>query len=328
MTTIAHRDGAYVESERRRRVELARVLGATIGGALADPNVVEIMVNPDGAVWIDQLIGGMIATDLRLTAWEVEDAIATIASELGTTVDASSPTLQGELPLDGSRVQAFLPPATEAPALIIRKRAARVIPLDDYVDDGILAPSHRRLIHEAVRDRRNLLIAGSTGSGKTTFANGILDEVAALTPRDRLILLEDTRELQCPSPNKLFLRKSAARSLTQLLQDTLRSRPERIVFGEVRDGSAHDFLMALNTGHGGSFTTIHANGAYDALLRLEDLVQLAGVPAIPRAIARAIHLIVFLVRTGDQRRVSEFAVVDGVSRDGEYQLHFIDSEVP
>jgi len=325
--TVAFSNGAHVESERRRRVELARVLGSTIGGALADPNVVEIMVNPDGAVWIDRLVGGMIATDLRLTAWEVEDAIATIASELGTTVDASMPTLQGELPLDGSRVQAFLPPATEAPALIIRKRAARVIPLDDYVDAGILARNHRDLIREAVRDRRNLLIAGSTGSGKTTFANGILGEIAELTPADRLILLEDTRELQCPSPNKLFLRKSAARSLTQLLQDTLRSRPERIVFGEVRDGSAHDFLMALNTGHGGSFTTIHANSAYDALLRLEDLVQLAGVPAVPRAIARAIHLIVFLVRTGDHRRVTEFAVVDGVAADGTYHLHFIDPEV-
>jgi len=325
--TAIFSNGAHVESDRRRRVELARVLGSTIGGALADPNVVEIMVNPDGAVWIDRLVGGMVATDLRLTAWEVEDAIAAIASELGTTVDASMPTLQGELPLDGSRVQAFLPPATEAPALIIRKRATRVIPLDDYVDAGILARNHRDLIRDAVRDRRNLLIAGSTGSGKTTFANGILGEIAELTPADRLILLEDTRELQCPSPNKLFLRKSAARSLTQLLQDTLRSRPERIVFGEVRDGSAHDFLMALNTGHGGSFTTIHANGAYDALLRLEDLVQLAGVPAVPRAIARAIHLIVFLVRTGDHRRVTEFAVVDGVAADGTYHLHFIDPEV-
>ena len=328
MTAIAYANGARLESERRRRAELARVLGATIGTALGDPNVVEIMVNADGALWIDQLVGGMVATDLYLSAWEVEDAIATIASELGTTVDASTPTLQGELPLDGSRVQAFLPPATEAPALVIRKRAARVIPLDDYVDAGILAPNHRRLLREAVRDRRNLLIAGSTGSGKTTFANGILGEIAELTPRDRIVLLEDTRELQCPSPNKLFLRKSAARSLTQLLQDTMRVRPERIVFGEVRDGSAHDFLMALNTGHGGSFTTIHANGAYDALLRFEDIVQLAGVPAVPRAIARAIHLIVFLVRTGDHRRVTEFAVVDGVSRDGDYHLHFIDSEVP
>lgn len=328
MTAVAYANGAHLESERRRRTELARVLGATIGAALADPNVVEIMVNADGALWIDQLVGGMVSTDLHLSAWEVEDAIATIASELGTTVDASTPTLQGELPLDGSRVQAFLPPATEAPALVIRKRAARVILLDDYVDAGILSPNHRRLIREAVRDRRNLLIAGSTGSGKTTFANGILGEIAELTPRDRIVLLEDTRELQCPSPNKLFLRKSAARSLTQLLQDTMRVRPERIVFGEVRDGSAHDFLMALNTGHGGSFTTIHANGAYDALLRFEDLVQLAGVPAVPRAIARAIHLIVFLVRTGDHRRVTEFAVVDGVSRDGDYHLHFIDSEVP
>ena len=313
------------EARRRRREELVRVLGTTIGGALADPNVVEVMVNEDGAVWIDELVGGMRDTELRMAPIEVEDVITTIASALGKSIDRRNPSLQGELPLDGSRVQAFMPPATEtAPALVIRKKAARIFTLADYVAGGILAAPHRALLEAAVRERRVVLIVGGTGSGKTTLVNALLAETATTTPRDRLVIIEDTRELQSPSRNKVHLIKSDTRSYTQLLKESLRTRPDRLVFGELRDEAAFDFLMALNTGHRGSFSTIHANSARDALSRLEDLVRVAGHPAVPSTIARAIDMLVFIERTGDTRRVTEVASIHGLSARGDYELEYIE----
>ena len=317
------------EARRRRREELVRVLGTTIGGALADPNVVEVMVNEDGAVWIDQLAGGMRETELRMAAIEVEDVITTIASALGKSVDRRNPSLQGELPLDGSRVQAFMPPATEtAPALVIRKKAARIFTLAEYVAAGMLATTHCELLEAAVRQRLVALIVGGTGSGKTTLLNALLAETAAKTPRDRLVLIEDTRELQSPSRNKVHLIKSDSRGYTQLLKESLRARPDRLVFGELRDEAAFDFLMALNTGHRGSFSTIHANSSRDALSRLEDLVRVAGHPAVPSTIARAIDLIVFIGRTGDTRRVTECASVRGLNAGGDYELEYVEPYGP
>jgi len=312
------------EAHRRRHQELARVLGATIGDALANPNVVEVMVNEDGVVWIDQLVGGLRETELRMAAIEVENAIATVASALGKAVDRRNPSLQGELPLDGSRVQAFVPPATQsAPVLVIRKRARRIFTLGEYVARGMLAPAHRQVLEMAVRSRRVILIVGGTGSGKTTLVNALLAATAEATPRDRLIIIEDTCELQSPSRNKVHLIKSETRSYRQLLKESLRARPDRLVFGELRDEAAFDFLMALNTGHRGSFSTIHANSARDALTRLEDLVRIAGHPAVPSTVARAIDLLVFIERTGDARRVTEVASVGGLTAGGDYQLEYL-----
>jgi type IV secretion system protein VirB11 len=312
------------EAHRRRHEELVRVLGSTIGDALANPNVVEVMVNEDGAVWIDQLVGGLRETELHMNPIEVENAIATVASALGKSVDRRNPSLQGELPLDGSRVQAFVPPATQsAPVLVIRKRASRIFTLGEYVARGMLAPAHRDLLEAAVRGRRVVLIVGGTGSGKTTLVNALLAATAEATPRDRLVIIEDTCELQSPSRNKVHLIKSETRSYRQLLKESLRARPDRLVFGELRDEAAFDFLMALNTGHRGSFSTIHANSARDALTRLEDLVRIAGHPAIPSTVARAIDLLVLIERTGDTRRVTEVASVGGLTVGGDYQLEYL-----
>jgi len=324
--SLTYRSTLAVEAEahRRRHQELVRVLGATIGDALANPNVVEVMVNEDGAVWIDQLVGGLRETELRMAPIEVENAIATIASALGKAVDRRNPSLQGELPLDGSRVQAFVPPATQsAPALVIRKKAGRIFTLGEYVARGMLAPGHRDLLETAVRGRRVVLIVGGTGSGKTTLVNALLAATAEATPRDRLVIIEDTCELQSPSRNKVHLIKSETRSYRQLLKESLRARPDRLVFGELRDEAAFDFLMALNTGHRGSFSTIHANSARDALTRLEDLVRIAGHPAVPSTVARAIDLLVFIERTGDTRRVTEVASVGGLIVGGDYQLEYL-----
>jgi type IV secretion system protein VirB11 len=315
------------EAQRRRREELIRVLGTTIGDALGDPNVVEVMVNEDGVIWIDQLRGGMRDTELRMAPIEVEDVVTTIASALGKAIDRRNPSLQGELPLDGSRVQAFVPPATEnAPVLVIRKKASRIFTLGDYVAMGMLTPGHRRFLETSVRERRVLLVVGGTGSGKTTFVNALLAVTAQEAPDDRLVIIEDTRELECPSRNKVHLLKSETRSYTQLLKESLRARPDRLVFGELRDEAAFDFLMALNTGHRGSFSTIHANSARDALARLEDLVRVAGYSVVPSTVARAIDALIYIERAGDTRRITEIASVRGLSADGDYQLEYLEPD--
>jgi type IV secretion system protein VirB11 len=312
------------EAARRQREELVRVLGSTIGDALADPNVVEVMVNEDGAVWLDQLVGGMRETNLRMAAIEVEDVITTIASALGKPIGRDHPSLQGELPLDGSRVQAFVPPATDAaPALVIRKKAGRIFTLAGYVAGRMLAPVHCRVLEAAAKERRVVLVVGGTGSGKTTLVNALLAAAAEATPNDRLVIIEDTRELQCPSRNKVHLLKSETRGYTQLLKESLRARPDRLVFGELRDEAAFDFLMALNTGHRGSFSTIHANCARDALSRLEDLVRVSGHEPSPSTVARAIDVLVYIERLGDIRRVTELALVRGVGPDGDYVLEYV-----
>jgi type IV secretion system protein VirB11 len=316
--------GAEEESRARRRGELERVLGATITDALARPDVVEVLVNPDGRVWLDSLVDGMFDSGVGLAPHEAEDLCVTIASELGKTIDAEHPSLIGELPIDGSRVQGLFPPVVPAPAVAIRKKASRLIPLEEYVSRGILARNHYELLREAALERRNAVFVGGTGSGKTTFGNAFLGAIAELTPEDRLVILEDTYELQSASPNVVRLRKSEHRSLTTLLQDALRLRPDRIIVGECRDASAFDFLMALNTGHKGSFTTVHANSPREALSRLEMLVRLAQQPVIPTMIADAIDVIAFLQRSRGVFRVNELVRLVGVSASGNYELDHID----
>lgn len=315
---------AQEEGRTRRRDELERVLGFTMTEALARADVVEVMVNEDGRVWTDSLVDGMTDTGERLRPHEAEDLVVTIASELGRTIDAAHPSLIGELPIDGSRVQAFFPPVVAMPALVLRKKASRLIPLEEYVRLGILAPNHHDVLRGSVAARETVVFAGGTGSGKTTLGNAYLGAIAELTPDDRLVILEDTRELACSSPNKLFLRKSNDRSMTELLQDALRTRPDRIIFGECRDASAFDLIMALNTGHRGSFTTVHANSARDALSRLENLIRLAEKPVIPQMLVDAITWVAFIHRNRGVFRVTELVRLTDASPAGAYSFEPID----
>ena len=317
---------AEEESRARRRQELERVLGATITDALAQPDVVEVMVNPDGRVWVDSLIDGMLDSGLRLASHQTEDLCVTIASELGKTIDAERPSLIGELPIDGSRVQGLFPPVVPAPTLVIRKKASRVIPLEEYVARGILAGNHYDMLRQAATERQSAVFVGGTGSGKTTLGNAFLRAIAELTPEDRLVILEDTYELQETSSNVVRLRKSDHRTMTQLVQDALRLRPDRIIVGECRDASAFDFLMALNTGHKGSFTTVHANSPREALSRLEMLIRLAQQPVIPAMLADAIDVIAFIKRSRGVFRVSELVRLVGLSTAGLYELEPIEPE--
>jgi len=319
------------EQRLRRRSELERVFGGAIGEALSDPAVTEVMVNPDGAVYVDRLFLGITPEPVgRLEPRDVLNAIITVAGELGKVVDVDNPTLQGELPLDGSRLQAWIPPAVRRPTLVIRKHRRQGVDgvpalcIADYLTANTIAPNYVEHLREAVVRRRNVIIVGGTGSGKTTFGGAYLNLVSELCPRDRIVTIEDTYELYCQSRNWVALRSSDSVSMRTLLKQTLRARPDRIIFGEVRDEAAHDLMMAWNTGHSGGLCTIHANGVFDAFDRIEALVEIALSRAAPsKTIAKAVHLIVGLVREPDgPHRVTDLAYVHGW-KEGEYQLESV-----
>ena len=307
----------------RRRAMLRTAMGPTIAAALADPLVIEVMVNPDGALRLDRLGEGRTDTMVRYDPAQVERIIRLVASHARTEVHAGSPIVSAELPPHGEgageRFEGVLPPVSLAPCFSIRKPATRIYTLMDYVADGIMSPDMARILSLAVVDRRNILVAGGTSSGKTTLANALLAEMAHLD--ERVILIEDTRELQSPATDTVALRTRAdAVTMADLVRSTLRLRPDRIIVGEVRGGEALDMLKAWNTGHPGGIATVHANSATAALHRIEQLVQEAVVTVPRRLIADAIDMIVFIAGRGSARRIETVARVAGVDPDGGYAV--------
>ncbi|MBL8544332.1 MAG: P-type conjugative transfer ATPase TrbB [Hyphomonadaceae bacterium] len=296
----------------RRRSALERSLGPAVADALARGDVVEAMINADGALWLDVVGEGLISTDVVLSAADREAAIRLIAHEAGEVVGEANPSLAAILPGSLARVQAVLPPLSAAPLIAIRKRPSRRFSLDDYVADSIATPAQAEALRNAVAARRNIIVAGGTGSGKTTLLNALLAESCF---RDaRVVILEDTAELQCSSLNAVLLltrRAAPAVTMRDLVQMTLRLRPDRIVVGEVRDGAALEVLKAWNTGHPGGLLSLHANSAADALARLEDLCVEAVGAAPRRMIAGAVDMIVFIARTANGRRITEISHVEG-----------------
>ena len=302
-----------LEAQDRRRAMLRTAMGPAIAAALADPAVIEVMVNPDGSLRLDRLGEGRTNTGMRLEAAEVERIIRLVASHVRVEVHPGNPVVSAELPprddgISGERFEGVLPPVSTRPCFAIRKPAAKLYTLDDYVADRIVMPAQADTLRNAVRERRNLLIAGGTSSGKTTLANALLAEIGSLD--ERVILIEDTRELQCAAPDCVALRtRPGAVTLADLVRSTLRLRPDRIIVGEVRGGEALALLKAWNTGHPGGITTVHANSAAAALLRLDSLVQESGAPPQPRLVAETVDLVAFIVRTPEGRRVRELVQV-------------------
>ena len=310
-------------SADRRRAMLRTAMGPTIAAALADPAVIEIMVNPDGVLRFDRLGEGRTDTGTRYDPAQVERIIRLVASHASTEVHAASPIVSAELPPHGEgageRFEGVLPPVCLAPCFSIRKPAAKIYTLLDYVTDGIMPADSARLLSRAVVDRRNILVAGGTSSGKTTLANALLAEMAHLD--ERVILIEDTRELQCAASDVVALRtRPGIVGMADLVRSTLRLRPDRIIVGEVRGAEALDMLKAWNTGHPGGIATVHANSAVSALYRLEQLVQETVVTVPRRLIAEAIDMIVFIAGRGLARRVETIARVAGVDPDGGYAV--------
>ncbi|WP_455580254.1 P-type conjugative transfer ATPase TrbB [Dickeya oryzae] len=319
-------DDTMCASRTRHRHMLYSALGPLIAAALDDPDVVEIMLNPDCTLWVDRLSTGLAPLEGGMSAAEGERIIRLVAAHVGTEVHRHRPLLTAELPETGERFEGILPPAAPGPAFALRKRAVGVIPLARYVADGMMTAAQAGVLRQAVRERQNILIAGGTSTGKTTLANALLAEIAETG--DRVLVLEDTVELQCVARDQVPLRtRPGVVSMAELVRTTLRLRPDRVIVGEVRGGEALDLLKVWGTGHPGGIATLHAGSALGALLRLEQLIlEVAITP--PRAlIADTIHLIVHLTGRGQARRIASLVRVIGF--DGtHYQLSNLGSPGP
>ena len=298
---------------------LRTALGPAIAGFLEDPSIVEVMLNPDGRLWIDRLSEGLADTGERLSPADGERIVRLVAHHVGAEVHAGSPRVSAELPGTGERFEGLLPPVVAAPTFAIRKPAVAVFGLQDYVAAGIMTADQAEILRRAVADRRNILVAGGTSTGKTTLTNALLAEVSKSA--DRVVLIEDTRELQCAAPNLVAMRtKDGVATLSDLVRSSLRLRPDRIPIGEVRGAEALDLLKAWGTGHPGGIGTIHAGTAIGALRRLEQLIQEAVV-TVPRAlIAETIDLVALLSGRGASRRLAELACVEGLGPSGDYRI--------
>jgi type IV secretion system protein VirB11 len=304
---------------------LSTALGEQIVHALQDPAVNEIMLNPDGRLWIESHGAGRVDTGVELSAHEVERVIRLVASHIGQDANVASPIVSAEMPMGGERFEGVLPPVTEAPCFSIRKPAARIITLDEYVRSGTMSPHTAETLKQSIGERNNILIVGGTGSGKTTLANALLAEIAKTG--DRTILLEDTRELQCAAEDTVAMRtQPGSVSLSDLVRSTLRLRPDRIIVGEVRGGEALDMLKAWNTGHPGGIATLHANSAEAGLYRLEQLIGEVSQTIPLDLIAEAIDRIVFIRRRDGVRQVETILKVTGSRHDG-YGLEAIPTEL-
>ena len=313
----AHSHNAEAISRGARMLRTA--LGAQIAEWLDDSTVVEIMLNPDGKLWLDRLTSGLEDADARLSPEDGERIVRLVAHHVGAEVHPGAPRVSAELPETGERFEGLLPPVVAAPAFAIRKPAVAVFTLDDYVAASVMEPRQAAILRAAVVERSNILVAGGTSTGKTTLVNALLAEVAKTN--DRVVLIEDTRELQCAAPNLLALRsKEGVATLSELVRSSLRLRPDRIPIGEVRGPEALDLLKAWGTGHPGGVGTIHAGSGLGALRRLEQLIQEAVV-TVPRAmIAETIQIIAVLAGRGESRRLIELAAVHGLTESGDYAL--------
>lgn len=303
----------------RSRQMLRTALGPLLLARLEDPGVAEVMLNPDGRVWLDRFDVGLVDAGLRIEAADAERILRLVAHHVGAEIHAGRPRLSAELPGSGERFEGLVPPLVAAPAFAIRKPASLVFTLDDYVRAGVMDARQARVLAEAVVARRNILVVGPTSSGKTTLVNALLAEIAA--SGDRVVLIEDLPELQCAAPNRLALRTAEGlASLADLVRASLRLRPDRIVIGEVRGAEALDLVKAWGTGHPGGVSTLHAGSALGGLMRLEQLIQEA-VAAAPRGlIAETLDLIAVLHGRGQQRRLTELVRLEGLGPGGDYRL--------
>ena len=299
---------------------LRTALGPAIATFLEDPSIVEVMLNPDGRIWIDRLSGGLEDSGRTMSAADGERIVRLVAHHVGAEVHAGRPRVSAELPETGERFEGLLPPVVTAPAFAIRKPAVAVFTLDDYVAAGTMTAGQAVLLREAVAARKNILVAGGTGTGKTTLTNALLAEIAGTS--DRVVLIEDTRELQCRAPNLVAMRtKDGVASLSDLVRSSLRLRPDRIPIGEVRGAEALDLLKAWGTGHPGGIGTIHAGTALGAMRRLEQLIQEAVVTVPKALIAETIDLVAVLQGRGSERRLSELALIAGLDpATGDYRV--------
>lgn len=303
---------------------LKRLLGDLIGGLVAQDGLTDVEANSDGVVWA-AFLGRPKMRAGTIAPQDAEKLIYAVAKAAGEQVGKDAPSLSAELQADGEagavllRFQGFLPPVTRRPGFVIRKPPSRIFKLEEYVAQGVITGRQRERLVQAVASHENIIIVGGTGTGKTTLMNGLLASVAAVTPADRVVCIERTRELQCPVENAEYIRIGVGYTAQKGLEDTLRTNPDRIMVGEVRGAEAADMLMAWNTGHDGGFCTAHAKTSSPtpkaALLRLEQAASLSNPMADYRPqIGETVDLIVCIQKSAAVpagRVVSHIAAVNG-----------------
>ena len=321
---MTHLDDQVQDSVKARaKIKLERDLGPVIMGALADPKTVEIMLNSDGKLWQERL-GEKMQQIGTLSASRSESIIKTLAGFHGKEITKGRPLLECELPIDGSRFAGQFPPIVPAPTFAIRKKAIAIFTLAQYVAAGIMTSAHLVVIEAAVKNHRNILVTGSTGSGKTTLVNAIINHMVVIDPSERIVIIEDTGEIQCAADNFVQYHTTLDISMTLLLRTSLRMRPDRLLVGEVRGPEALDLLMAWNTGHEGGAATLHANHARAGLVRMAQLISMH--PDAPKhiepLISEAVQLVIHIARSQDGRRVEEIVEIQGYE-DGHYRTQTV-----
>jgi P-type conjugative transfer ATPase TrbB len=338
---------AVIHDEHQNRLEtkLRRELGDQVLALLSDDRTEDVLLNPDGSLWVKRIAEGFVRLG-EIPAPQASSALSTIAAWRGTVLNHEHPIIETELPIDGSRFEGIVPPVVRRPVFAIRLRPRRIFPLVEYEASGILSSKddplnhirqhddflnavrglrHGDVIRAAVRAKKNILVVGSTGSGKTTFVNACLDALATLTPDDRVISIEDTTELQCQVANYLDLRAVGNVTMLECLRACMRLKPTRIVVGEVRGAEAHTLLKAWNTGHPGGMATVHANDAVSGLTRLESLVAEATSAPQQTLIAEGVDLVIFIDEEPDLpagRKVRELLLVTGYA-NGQYMVEHV-----
>ncbi len=310
------------EQHQRYQARLLQDIPDFIQNYMSDPAIIEIMANPDGSVWVDDLRSGQRSVG-TIEAAQVESLLNVIASLSNTAITKENPILECELPYDGSRFAGMIPPVVERPIFSIRRKAIQIFSLNDYVAAGILSQAQKVVIETWIKARKNILIVGGTSSGKTTLINAVIQAITEHSPEHRLILLEDTVELQSGASNIVAMRSSRDVSLQALVKATLRHRPDRIIVGEVRGKEAFDLLTAWSTGHPGGVASLHANSAEGAFLRLEQLLELATQSPMKTLIGEAVDAIVYIEKTGSGRKVKTLLAVDGY-RNQQYQIQTVE----
>lgn len=293
------------ESKRRLYDKLSRDLGESILHFLNDPDVCEVMINPDGQVWVDSLTQGLKRVGERSQA-HVLAIIHSVAGIQGMVVNAQNPRLEADLPvfngMRGERLTAQVPPIVAAPCLTLRKKSERVFTLADYCQSGRLTDQQADALSTLVQQRKNILVCGGPGSGKTTVTNALIGEAVKHDPDQRWLILEDLPELQCQAANVVAMVTTDTVNLTGLVRAAMRMRPDRILIGEVRGAEALDLLKAWNTGCPGGICTVHANGAVEAIQRLLDLAMEAGLSKPPLSlVSHTIDAVVSVKRVGHQK---------------------------
>ena len=321
-----------VASHARLVRKLREALGDAISAALDDDHVVEVMLNPDGRLFVERLGEGITPIG-ALKPGAAEIIIGSVAHALQTEADEDRPIISGELPIGGHRFEGLLPPVVSAPSFTIRRRASRLIPLDDYVASGVMTRLQAATIRSAIRERMNIVVSGGTGSGKTTLANAVIAELVQVAPEHRLLILEDTAEIQCAAENAVALHTTDTVDMAPLLKSTMRFRPDRIIVGEVRGGEAMALLTSWNTGHDGGAGTLHANSGRLALSRLQSLIAEAPEASnytpemVSGLIGEAVNVVIFISKDKEAkggRAVKEIIAIDGFdAASGEYRVRTI-----